>query len=181
MATPSSISNHAALFDTFPTTQSAAVNTASSGTGAATGSTISANDFLTLLVTEMKNQDPTANTDPNQYVNQLVQVNSLEQLININQTLSTSLGNPLPPPNGGMQRNPVAEADPLAGGFDSSASSLQSDLNHSAGIAAPSDSPLGISPSAHAISTTAGNLSVPAADPAAHRLAQALGHHSRHQ
>ena len=37
----------------------------------------------------MKNQDPTANTDPNEYINQLVQVNSLEQLISINQTLST--------------------------------------------------------------------------------------------
>ncbi len=51
-------------------------------------STISANDFLTLLVTEMQNQDPTADTDPNEYINQLVQVNSLEQLIDINQTLS---------------------------------------------------------------------------------------------
>jgi flagellar basal-body rod modification protein FlgD len=50
---------------------------------------ISANDFLTLLVTEMKNQDPTANTDPNEYINQLVQVNSLEQLISINQTLTS--------------------------------------------------------------------------------------------
>ena len=50
---------------------------------------ISANDFLTLLVTEMKNQDPTANTDPNEYINQLVQVNSLQQLISINQTLTT--------------------------------------------------------------------------------------------
>ena len=37
----------------------------------------------------MKNQDPTANTDPNEYINQLVQVNSLEQLISINQTLTT--------------------------------------------------------------------------------------------
>ena len=35
--------------------------------------TISANDFLTLLVTEMQNQDPTADTDPNEYINQLVQ------------------------------------------------------------------------------------------------------------
>ena len=52
-------------------------------------STISANDFLTLLVTEMKNQDPTANTDPNEYINQLVNVNSLEQLISINQTLTS--------------------------------------------------------------------------------------------
>jgi len=51
---------------------------------------IAANDFLTLLVTEMKNQDPTATTDPNQWVNQLVQVNSLQQLISINETLKGS-------------------------------------------------------------------------------------------
>jgi flagellar basal-body rod modification protein FlgD len=50
--------------------------------------TITANDFLQLLVTEMQNQDPTADTDPNEYINQLVQVNSLEQLISINQDLS---------------------------------------------------------------------------------------------
>jgi len=43
----------------------------------------------------MKNQDPTANTDPNEYINQLVQVNSLEQLISINQTLTAdSSANP---------------------------------------------------------------------------------------
>ncbi len=59
---------------------------------ATASSTISANDFLVLLVTEMKNQDPTAQTDPNAYVNQLVQVNSLQQLIEINENLSTALG-----------------------------------------------------------------------------------------
>jgi flagellar basal-body rod modification protein FlgD len=52
-------------------------------------SMITANDFLTLLVTELKNQDPTANTDPNAYVDQLVQVNSLQQLIQINQNTNT--------------------------------------------------------------------------------------------
>jgi len=41
-------------------------------------------------VTEMKNQDPTATTDPNEYINQLVQVNSLEQLIQINQDLGSA-------------------------------------------------------------------------------------------
>ena len=56
-----------------------------------TSASIAANDFLTLLVTEMKNQDPTATTDPNEYVNQLVQVNSLQQLISINETLKGSL------------------------------------------------------------------------------------------
>jgi len=50
--------------------------------------TVTANDFLQLLVTEMKNQDPTSTTDPNEYIDQLVQVNSLEQLISINQDLS---------------------------------------------------------------------------------------------
>src|SRR5208337_2110943 len=80
--------------------QSLAGNSATTSTAAASSSsstssdsaTISANDFLTLLVTEMKNQDPTADTDPNEYINQLVNVNSLEQLISINQTLTTDLG-----------------------------------------------------------------------------------------
>ncbi|MGA8109796.1 MAG: flagellar hook capping FlgD N-terminal domain-containing protein, partial [Acidobacteriaceae bacterium] len=33
-------------------------------------------------------QDPTSQTDPNEYINQLVGVNSLEQLVDINQDLS---------------------------------------------------------------------------------------------
>lgn len=74
----------------------AAASAATTGSGA-TGSsgtptaTVTANDFLTLLVAEMKNQDPTSNTDPNAYINQLVQVNSLQQLISINQKVG-SLG-----------------------------------------------------------------------------------------
>lgn len=67
---------------TAPTGSSA--SSSASGTSTAT---ITANDFLQLLVTELQNQDPTANTDPNQYVDQLVQVNSLQQQIQMNQTL----------------------------------------------------------------------------------------------
>ena len=52
------------------------------------GSDITSNDFLSLLVSELKNQDPTQPTDPNAYVQQLVGVNSLQQLININQGLT---------------------------------------------------------------------------------------------
>jgi flagellar basal-body rod modification protein FlgD len=52
-------------------------------------STISSNDFLTLLVNELKNQDPTQPTDPNAYISQLVGVNSLQQLIQINQGLTS--------------------------------------------------------------------------------------------
>ena len=60
-------------------TSDAAASTQSEG--------ISSSDFLTLLVTEMKNQDPTQPTDPNAYIQQLVGVNSLQQLISINQEL----------------------------------------------------------------------------------------------
>lgn len=65
-------------------------NAASSGTGktATDSSTITSSDFLTLLVTELKNQDPTQPTDPNAYIQQLVGVNSLQQLISINQDLT---------------------------------------------------------------------------------------------
>jgi flagellar basal-body rod modification protein FlgD len=59
--------------------------TSSSSNAASSSSDITANDFLTLLVSELKNQDPTQPTDPNQYITQLAQVNSLQQLISINQ------------------------------------------------------------------------------------------------
>src|SRR5271170_6328402 len=62
--------------------------TGSTSTSDSDSVTITANDFLQLLVAEMKNQDPTADQDPNAYIDQLVQVNSLQQLIAINQDLS---------------------------------------------------------------------------------------------
>lgn len=61
--------------------------TATSPSTSTDGSQITSNDFLTLLVTEMKNQDPTQPTDPNAYIQQLVGVNSLQQLIAINKEL----------------------------------------------------------------------------------------------
>lgn len=63
-----------------------------SSTSTTDNSTITANDFLTLLVAELKNQDPTQPTDPTQYIQQLVGVNSLQQLISINQGM-TNLDN----------------------------------------------------------------------------------------
>ena len=70
-----------------------AKNTTTNGGGTSSSttgdSTITANDFLTLLVNELKNQDPTQPTDPNAYISQLVGVNSLQQLIQINQGLTS--------------------------------------------------------------------------------------------
>ena len=68
---------------------SAATTSTSSSTAAANPSDITTSDFLQLLVSELQNQDPTQPTDPNEYITQLAQVNSLEQLIQINSGIST--------------------------------------------------------------------------------------------
>lgn len=90
-----------------------ALDTSSTGSTGTTGSstnqaTITANDFLTLLVTEIQNQDPTTQTDPMQYITQLVGVNSLEQLVQINQTLTTATGSATT--SGGAVSSPSAAA-----------------------------------------------------------------------
>jgi len=46
---------------------------------------INSNDFMTLLVAEIQNQDPTQPMDPTTFMSQLVQLNQLEQLTDINQ------------------------------------------------------------------------------------------------
>ncbi len=54
-----------------------------------TGS-IDKTQFLSLLITELKNQDPTAPTDQKETLSQLAQFSSLEQMQNLNQTLTAS-------------------------------------------------------------------------------------------
>ena len=76
-----------------------ASGSSSSSSTAASSSDITANDFLTLLVSELKNQDPTQPTNPNAYITQLAQVNSLQQLVSINQGIGT-LDTALTPSNG---------------------------------------------------------------------------------
>jgi flagellar basal-body rod modification protein FlgD len=71
----------------------------SASSSSASSSDITSQDFLTLLVSELKNQDPTQPTDPNQYITQLAQVNSLEQLISINQGIG-SLDTAIAPSSG---------------------------------------------------------------------------------
>jgi flagellar basal-body rod modification protein FlgD len=57
---------------------------ASTSSATSDASDITSSDFLTLLVSELQNQDPTQPADPNAYISQLVGVNSLQQLIQIN-------------------------------------------------------------------------------------------------
>ena len=66
---------------------SATTGTTTASSSSAAAPNVTSADFLTLLVSELKNQDPTQPTDPTAYVQQLVSVNSLQQLIQINQDL----------------------------------------------------------------------------------------------
>src|SRR5258708_25489019 len=60
---------------------------------ASAGNGLTGNDFLTLLTAQLKSQDPLQPMDTTAFVGQLVQFNSLQQLIDINQTL-TQVGTP---------------------------------------------------------------------------------------
>lgn len=150
----------------FMHTRPMAAGSGSDGDSANRPSTISANDFLTLLVTEMKNQDPTSQTDPNEYVNQLVQVNSLEQLVEINENVSA-----LAPPLSGQQPQPSAkQADAhvpakIAIAPQASREPGWADMNR---IAVRTDG------SSNFSSVAAGNLGTPPPIPAAQRVARSL-------
>ncbi|HEY1803284.1 MAG TPA: flagellar hook capping FlgD N-terminal domain-containing protein [Terracidiphilus sp.] len=141
--------------------------------------TISANDFLTLLVTEMQNQDPTADTDPNEYINQLVQVNSLEQLIGINQTLTGALGTPTSATGDGSSSQVAHLSN---GSAETSAVTASAHASHAGSVtASPSTAPASAVTAAHNISSAGaaghvapGNLGMPDANAAAQRVGHAL-------
>jgi flagellar basal-body rod modification protein FlgD len=126
-------------------------------------STISANDFLTLLVTEMKNQDPTATTDPNQYINQLINVNSLQQLISINQAVTSAYGT-----NSASANSKVSSQTAAASSIGNSAASSGTTGTGTAGTVQSMTS---------AAKVASGNISTPDANPAASTLAHALDGH----
>lgn len=134
-----------AIASPFESKPQAAANTGikasatSSGTTAAqdpsSGAGITANDFLTLLVTEIQNQDPTTQTDPMQYITQLVGVNSLEQLVQINQTLSgdaSSANSPAAQPSS----SPVAAVKPAVASSSAATTKNISALSLNTGSAA---------------------------------------------
>ncbi len=69
----------------------------SSGSSASTlgGSLSPANiqqQFLSLLVAQLQNQDPLSPQDPTQFLTQLTSINSVEQLVQVNQQLTTIQG-----------------------------------------------------------------------------------------
>ena len=85
-------------------TSSTGSNSSGSSSSSSLSSLTSENTFLQLLIAQIKNQDPLNPTDSIQFVGQLVQYSELEQLMGINQGV-TSLVNGITPttPAGGAQ------------------------------------------------------------------------------
>jgi flagellar basal-body rod modification protein FlgD len=65
--------------------------TARTTTAANATNSLSYDDFLTLLITELQHQDPTQPMDPTQMVTQLATVSNVGQAVQANKTLSQML------------------------------------------------------------------------------------------
>ena len=81
------------------TVPKAATTASTSSTGTSTASSTSqssvdslGNTFLSLLVQELQNQDPTAPMDSTQMVGQMISLNQLDQVASINQLLTNQFG-----------------------------------------------------------------------------------------
>jgi flagellar basal-body rod modification protein FlgD len=84
---------------------------------AAKSSTVDYNSFLQLLVTQMKNQDPTAPTDSTAFMSQLASFSNVEQAVQMNAKFDSLL-----------QMGQLAQADTMIGRTASSTDGLVSGL-----------------------------------------------------
>jgi flagellar basal-body rod modification protein FlgD len=65
-------------------------STGSTGsTPAATGTTLGGTDFLTLMLAQLKNQDPTSPVDSNTFLSQLAQLSEVQGITSLNTSFST--------------------------------------------------------------------------------------------
>jgi flagellar basal-body rod modification protein FlgD len=89
MTIPTTFPNPNYTGPTAPTSSSGA-----SASGAAAGATLGGTNFLTLMLAQLKNQDPTSPVDSNQFLNQLASLSTVQGITQLNTSfgsLSTSL------------------------------------------------------------------------------------------
>ncbi len=73
-------------------TSTTQANSTNSSSTSSTNSTLGKNDFMNLLIAQMKNQDPMNPMDNQQFVAQLATFSSLEQLMSINAAVTKLAG-----------------------------------------------------------------------------------------
>jgi flagellar basal-body rod modification protein FlgD len=88
--------------------------TQTNASSASTNPVQSTNDmFMQLLTTQLQHQDPLSPVDPNQLTTELVQFNMLDQLTQINQTLTTAF----PPVTSTSPSASTSASHSIAGGI----------------------------------------------------------------
>ncbi len=92
----------------------AAGQAASSASTARTGAQTDSNMFMTLLVAQLKNQDPLQPQEGTEFVAQLAQFNSLDQLIGIREAMDRLVAaiNTAPAPTPSTPRTPSTQNEP---------------------------------------------------------------------
>jgi flagellar basal-body rod modification protein FlgD len=76
-----------------PSVTSSSSSSSAAGSSALQSPTVDYNQFLTLLIAEIQNQDPTQPMDPTQSVTQLATISGVQQQMQSNVTLSSLLAN----------------------------------------------------------------------------------------
>ena len=127
------ISNNYSLANLSNTLTTKAMSNAAATTGSGSTNGMSASNigstFLNLLTQELQNQDPTSPMDSTAMVGQMISLNSLSQLIGINQTLSGVAGSSGSSTSGSgatTQQQAVSSQQTLAGSAkDAAAAAIQ--------------------------------------------------------
>jgi flagellar basal-body rod modification protein FlgD len=71
---------------TDPTTSGTSGTLSTSGTTLGTGAILGPDDFLKLMMVQLEHQDPLQPTDPTEYLSQLAQFTTVEQMTNVAQS-----------------------------------------------------------------------------------------------
>ena len=114
MSIPTTLSPNIASTGGLPPT---ATGKAAAASGSSTGSTPAdaiGSTFLSLLVQELQNQDPTAPMDSTAMVGQMISLNQLNQLTNINQVLTNAYGSGSTATKGSSILPPVAQVQTVS-------------------------------------------------------------------
>ena len=95
--TASPLPGHRAAAAASGSNQSSSSGSGTGSSGASANPSLSPSaiqqQFLTLLVAQLQNQDPLNPQDPSQFLSQLASINSVEQLVQVNQTLTAIQSN----------------------------------------------------------------------------------------
>src|SRR5208337_5321154 len=89
MASPA-ITNYINQQTSTANTSNSSAASGSSASSTSSASSLGENDFLTLLITQLKNQDPSNPQDSSAFVAELAQFSSLQQETNVNQNIQQS-------------------------------------------------------------------------------------------